>query len=63
MERFVAPLEQAGLIKGLTNYHWWPQGARCPENQPDLASNHFIARPSPARSGYNMRTGVKEERA
>ena len=27
LERCVQLLDQAELIKGLTNYHWWPQTA------------------------------------
>ncbi len=27
MERCVGLLDQAEPIKGLTNYHWWPQAA------------------------------------
>ena len=27
VERCVELLDQAGTIKGLTNYHWWPQAA------------------------------------
>jgi len=27
VERCVQLLDQAELIKGLTNYHWWPQAA------------------------------------
>jgi hypothetical protein len=27
MERCMQLLDQTEIIKGLTNYHWWPQAA------------------------------------